>query len=173
MRAWDSPVPFFCEANFLAFSDTDILAAVRVKGEFARAAAGAPEIGIGAGAGGETDEGMVLMESADAGLTWSAPRWMGLGYSAVHVQMIKLSDGRLLAVYRRRFLPFGVGAVLSDDDGRTWDTEHPIIVGVRPTGYGGWPTSIELPDCTILTTRAFMNWPEATFEVTRWSLPDR
>ena len=126
---------------------------------------------IGAGAGGETDEGMVLMESADAGLTWSAPRWMGLGYSAVHVQMIELSDGRLLAVFRRRFLPFGVEAVLSDNQGKIWDTAHPIIVGVRPTGYGGWPTSVELPDGKIVTTRAFMTWPEAVFEITRWRLP--
>jgi len=111
------------------------------------------------------------MESHDAGLHWSEPWWMGLGYSAVHVHLLKLTDGRILCVYRRRFLPFGVAAVLSEDNGKTWDTQHPIILGTYPTSYGGWPTSIELSDSTIFTTHAYMTWPGATFEAIRWQLP--
>jgi len=170
VSTWESPEVFFGEVCILALSDSDFLAATRVSGDAARAMAGAPPIAIGAGAGGETDEGMVLMESQDAGLTWSPPRWF-LEYSAVHAHLTKLADGRILCMYRRRFLPFGVAGVLSNDNGRTWDTDHPILLGVRPTAYGGWPTSIQLPDGTILTSRAYMTWPDATFEVVRWQLP--
>ncbi len=168
---WDSSHAFFDEASILPLSDTHFLAASRVTGDFARRLANAPPIGIGAGAGGEVDEGMVLMESEDAGLHWSAPRWMGLGYSAVHAHLLKLTDGRILCVYRRRFLPFGVAGVLSEDNGKTWNNDHPILLGVCPTTYGGWPMSIQLPDGAMLTTRAYMTWPGATFEVVRWQLP--
>ena len=169
VTTWEDPAPFFTEAFFLAFSDTRILAATRVNGAFARRCAGAPPIELGRG--DETDEGMVLMESEDGGLHWTTPRWMGLGYSAVHAHLLRLRDGRILCVYRRRFLPFGVAGVFSSDNGRTWDHEHPILLGTRPTAYGGWPTSIQLPDDTMLTTRGFMNWPDATFEIVRWQLP--
>ena len=40
VKAWSSPYPFFCEANFLPFSDTYLLAAVRVHGSLAREIAG-------------------------------------------------------------------------------------------------------------------------------------
>jgi len=147
------------------------LAATRVQGEFARKFAGAPPIGIGAGAGdrSETDEGMVLMESHDAGLSWSPPRWMGLGYSVTHAHLLKLADGRILCVYRRNFLPFGAAAVLSEDNGKTWDTEHPILLGAWATCYIGWPTSIQLPNGSVLTTWSW-SWPDTT-EAIRWELP--
>ena len=169
VKTWDSPARFFCELFVLPLSDTHFLAATRVDGDIARQFAGAPPIEVGKGAGGETDEAMVLMESHDGGVTWSDFRTF-LGYSAVHVHMIKLQDGRLLAVYRRRFLPYGVGAVISADNGKTWDVAHPLIVGVRPSCFGGWPTSLQLRDGTILTTRAFMTWPDALFEATRWEV---
>ena len=169
---WDSPEHFMAEPFVLPFSDRHFLAATRVGGDFARKFAGAPPIGVGAGAGGETDEGMVTMESFDAGLTWSEPRWMGLPYSAVHAYLTPLADGRILCSYRRRFLNFGVAAVLSEDQGRTWDTARPMLVGVRPTGYGGWPTTLQLEDGTLLTGRGFMIWPEAIYETIRWRLLD-
>ena len=172
VATWDSSESFFSEVFILPFSDTHLLAATRVEGHLARRIAKAPPIGIGLSAGGETDECMVLMDSHDGGLTWSNFRTF-LGYSAVHVHMLKLTDGRLLSVFRRRFLPYGVGAVLSDDNGKTWDLANPIIVGVQPTCYGGWPTSLQLEDSTILTTRAWMIWPDAIFEAARWKVPPR
>ena len=110
--------------------------------------------------------GRPLFRSADAGLTWSAPRWMNLGYSAVHVHFLKLTDGRILCAYRRRFLPFGLGAVLSEDNGKTWDMNHPIVLGMYSTCYGGWPTSVQFEDGTILTT-----WASNGFHSIRWRAP--
>ena len=172
VSTWNSPESFFSEVFILPFSDTHFLAATRVVGDLARRIANAPPIGIGKGAGGETDECMVLMDSHDGGLTWANFRTF-LGYSAVHVHMIKLADGRLLSVFRRRFLPYGVGAVISDDNGKTWNLASPMIVSLRPTGYGGWPTSLQLRDGTILTTQAWMTWPDAIFEATRWKVPPK
>ncbi len=166
VATWDSPMLFFCEVNLLPFSDTHFLAASRVSGDLTRALAGAPPIGIGAGAGGETDEGIVLMESEDAGLSWSAPRWMGLGYSVTHPHMLKLADGRILCVYRRHFVPFGLGAVLSEDNGKTWNTDRPILLDVHTTCYTGWPTSVQFADGTVLTT-----WASNAFHAIRWQLP--
>ena len=166
VTTWDSPSRFFCEVFILPLSDTHFLAAVRVSGSFAREMAKAPPIGIGAGAGSETDEGMVSIESFDAGLTWSAPRWMNLGYSATHAHFLKLADGRILCVYRRHFLPFGLGAVLSEDNGKTWDTDHPIVLDVHSTCYTGWPTSVQFEDGTILTT-----WARDGFHAIRWQAP--
>ena len=168
---WDSSCRMFGEVFVLPLSDR-LLAATRVSGQVARALAGAPPIGVGAGAGGETDEGMLLMDSHDGGLTWEKPRWF-LEYSGVHAHLLKLAGGRILCAYRRRFLPYGVGAVVSNDDGVTWDTDHPIIVGVRPTCYGGWPTTVELPKGDLLTGRGYMTWPDAVFEIVRWRMPEQ
>ena len=174
VSTWESSQMFLAEASILAFSDTHFLASARAGGNVVRRLAGAPPIGIGRGAGGETDEGMVVMESQDGGLTWSKPRWMGLGYSAVHSQLTRLADGRILCTYRRRFLPFGVSAVLSSDNGKTWDNDHPILLGSRPTAYGGWPTTLQLPDGTMLTCRGYIwQWPQPRFEIIRWHLPAR
>lgn len=166
VTTWNSSTLFFCEVNILPFSDTHFLAASRVAGDFSRALAGAPPIGIGAGAGGETDEGIVLMESEDAGLSWSPPRWMGLGYSVTHPHLLKLADGRILCVYRRHFVPFGLGAVLSEDSGKTWNTDRPILLDVHTTCYTGWPTSVQFADGTVLTT-----WASNAFHAIRWQLP--
>ena len=174
VTTWDSSGSFLGEASILPLSDTHFLASARAKGDVIRRLAGAPPIDIGRGAGGETDEGMVVMESEDGGLTWSTPRWMGLGYSAVHSQLTRLADGRIICTYRRRFLPFGTAAVLSSDNGKSWDNDHPILLGTRPTAYGGWPTTLQLPDGTMVTCRGYMwKWPEPQFEIIRWRLPER
>jgi len=52
---------------------------------------------------------------------------------------------------RFQFL-LGIRAVLSDDEGRTWDLAHPILLGTHTTYYGGWQTDVELPDGTMITT---------------------
>ena len=64
--------------------------------------------------------------SDDGGLTWSVPTPTNiLGYPG-HV--VSLPDGRLLCVYGVRYSPYGIQAVLSDDQGATWDVEHRLIL---------------------------------------------
>lgn len=109
--------------------------------------------------------------SYDGGRTWTelepTPMW---GHPA-HV--LPLADGRLLCTYGYRRPPFGVRACLSEDNGRTWDIEHEIIL--RDDGASrdiGYPSSVQLPDGTILT--AYYIHGEDLIRhiaVTRWVAP--
>ena len=123
---------------------------------------------------------MILSESADGGITWSEPRPF-LNYAVVHAHLLALADGRLLCSYATYHLPFGIFAVLSDDNGETWDTEHPIQLAMSLDMYTGWPTSIQLPDGDILTAYTITGYLEhpnndektkdAAAESVRWKLP--
>lgn len=61
---------------------------------------------------------------------------------------------------------YGAFAVLSEDNGKTWDNEHPILLGVAPNCYCGWPVSVQLTDGRIVT-----NWSGAAAHIVRWQLP--
>jgi hypothetical protein len=80
--------------------------------------------------------------SLDGGATWSAPDRTPMFGHPGHLQV--LHDGRLLCTYGRRTAPFGIRASLSEDGGRTWQTEREIIVrDDLPNGDLGYPTTIE------------------------------
>ena len=173
----------FSEVYVLALSETDLLATIRVSGDFLIDEATPPR-GLPTPHGDESGDFMVLMESHDAGLTWSEPRRL-LGYSEVHGHLLKLPDGRILCTYASYHLPFGVFAILSDDNGQSWDYAHPIQLANSMDMYTGWPTSVQMPDGTILTSYAIQAYNEkqgeeaivsggggnSAFEVVRWQLP--
>ncbi len=166
VSTWDSPKNPFWEAAILALSDTHFLAATRVQGDFIFAISGEmPPHGLDAPRGDEANNHMVLSESKDAGLHWSKPRPF-LNYSQVHAHLLKLADGRILCSYANYHVPFGVAAVLSEDNGQTWDTAHPIQLGECSTCYSGYPTSVQVSDGSIVTA-----WGGAGFNVVRWQLP--
>jgi len=114
---------------------------------------------------GETGDHMVLTESTDGGEHWSMPKNF-TNYGEPHGFLTLLQDGRLLCTYANYHLPFGAAAILSEDRGKTWDTDHPILLGVAPTAYAGYPTSVQLPDGTMVTT-----WAGNGAHIVRWSLP--
>jgi len=88
-------------------------------------------------------------DSKDGGRTWSD--WHQTPISGKPPHLIRLSDGRLLVTYGRRVPPFGQRACLSADHGRTWGTEHEIILrDDAPSDDLGYPASVELDDGTIL-----------------------
>jgi hypothetical protein len=87
--------------------------------------------------------------SADGGRTWSdLERTPVEGYPA-HV--IRLRSGALLCVYARRWHPQGVRAVLSYDEGQTWDVEREKVLRDDAVGSVGYPMSVQLADGTIFT----------------------
>ena len=96
---------------------------------------------------------MVLTESADEGRSWSAPREF-LQYSEVQGQLTLLQDGRLLCTYTNYHLPFGVGGVLSSDNGQTWDFDHPLQLAISNGHAAGWATTRQLADGTLVTIYA-------------------
>jgi hypothetical protein len=97
----------------------------------------------------EGDSHLYRSVSADGGATWSpieqTPIW---GFPA-HV--IRLRSGALLCAYAHRRHPQGYRAVLSHDDGETWDYENEKILRDEAVGSVGYPMTVQLADGTLFT----------------------
>ncbi len=111
--------------------------------------------------------------STDQGRTWSPPINTGIwGYPA-HV--LRLPDDRLVATYGVRRAPMGIRACLSRDGGKTWDTDHEIVL--RADGFGsgsdlGYPITQRLPNDTLATIYYFNALDNITHIcLTRWTPP--
>lgn len=182
VEVWERPEPMFGEVSVVRLAGGRLLAAGRVNGDH-QIGDTPPPRGTPTPAGDESGDHMILTESRDNGLHWSKPRPF-LSYSEVHAHLLPLKDGRLLCSYASYHLPFGIFAVLSEDQGDTWDTEHPIMLAVSLTMYTGWPTSIQLPTGDVLTGYAIAAYMEGEggtgmirgqgdtiAEVVRWQLP--
>jgi len=90
-------------------------------------------------------------ESTDGGYTWSEPRII-TGDGEYPADVIRLNDGRLLLTYGRREPPHGVQAMISHDDGKTWDTEHKLFLGGdSSTRDCGYPSSVQLDTGEVVT----------------------
>lgn len=110
----------------------------------------------------ETDDGRIVAllryhgdgfmrssESSDGGKTWSVSAQTKLDGFPAH--LMKLRDGRLLASYMRRRGDIGEYAAFSNDGGRTWDVANEIKLAAAYDPDMGYPSSVELPDGSILT----------------------
>jgi hypothetical protein len=89
-------------------------------------------------------------ESKDNGRTWSTPVATPVYGHPAH--LVRLSSGTVLMVYGYRRKPHSVRAILSRDDGRTWDkntmrTLHTFTPGYYDLGY---PQATQLDDGAIL-----------------------
>jgi hypothetical protein len=88
--------------------------------------------------------------STDAGRSWSAPEPLPVtGYPA---HLLRLGDERILMTYGWRQPGFGIRAVLSEDDGESWQTERTIRIrdGMRNANLG-YPATACLADGALLT----------------------
>lgn len=111
--------------------------------------------------------------STDQGKTWSPPVNTGIwGYPA---HLLRLPDDRLVATYGVRRAPMGIRACLSRDGGRTWDTDHEIVL--RADGFGsgsdlGYPITQRLADGALATIYYFNALDNVTHIcLTRWTPP--
>ena len=96
------------------------------------------------------DAHLELFASQDAGSSWT--RKGPLTLPDQHpAHLLQLADGRILLTYgiRNRGL-LGVGARLSADGGDTWETPR-LLVDLENAKDGGYPSSVQLPDGTIVT----------------------
>ena len=178
VETWGDTFPLFIEADFEHLPDGRILAASRF--EWLHPLKDKPlPYPPGTMPNDHAAGHMVLIESADNGLTWSAPREF-LQYSEVQGQLTLLKDQRLLCTYTNYHLPFGVSGVLSYDYGRTWDFEHPLQLAVSNATSTGWATTRELPDGSLITIYALEPYhiepPEngrTVCHTVRWELPPK
>ncbi len=85
--------------------------------------------------------------SEDGGRTWSMPVSLNVAGSPPH--LMKHSSGAVICSFGRREEPFGERALVSRDNGATWEDEY-ILHETAPCDLG-YPASVELPDGDILT----------------------
>lgn len=88
--------------------------------------------------------------SRDNGFSWSSPEPTPiLGYPG---HLLALPDGRILCVYGYRFEPYAIRAVLSHDQGRTWDVDNIYVVrDGLPSADLGYPSSVLADNGRIFT----------------------
>lgn len=97
-----------------------------------------------------TDQHLDLYRSEDHGLTWGfiGPVTM-TGQIPGH--LLALVDGRIVISYGLRNKGLhGVAARLSEDNGKSWDAPQ-IIVNYHTDTDGGYPSSVQAGDGTIVT----------------------
>lgn len=90
------------------------------------------------------DNGLSGSFSDDFGETWSQPQ--RITERELHpASLVKLSNGNLLMCYGVRVPPFGVGAALSRDNGKTWSPNDRVLLawdGQSPDC--GYPSAVQL-----------------------------
>ena len=117
-----------------------------------------------------------LSESTDGGRNWSPPRFITAAgeHPATLVQM---ENGTIVLSYGVRHPPFGAQAILSSDDGQSWDRKNKIMIGFNSWGGGGYPCTIRLDSGYLLTLYYGYERPREGFvsfvEAVRWTLPTR
>jgi len=130
--------------------------------------------------GSDHVERMLRCESTDNGRTWGEFRDHG-DYGMMYPRIIRLEDGRLLMTFTQRgiFYPFGLQAVLSHDDGETWnfDSDRIIIEGKTPWGKvsgAGFGNTVQLADGALVSCYTYRAADNKTYlETVRWRLPDK
>ena len=126
----DGTPQLFCEPHAAECADGTLVGLVRYHG---------------------SDNCMRLTRSTDGGTTWSPMEKTPMLGLPPH--LIALSDGKLVAVYGRRFACPGFGnfACISDDGGKTWDAANEIMLMPALSGDLGYPASARLPNGDIVT----------------------
>ena len=110
--------------------------------------------------------------SADGGNTWSVPAPTGFEGSPPH--LFRHSSGALICAIGRRIPPYGERAVVSWDDGATWEEEY--ILDERADGGDlGYPATIELDDGSLMTIyyQRFPGDAKCSILYTIWRLKER
>ena len=77
------------------------------------------------------------------------------------------SGGRIVVVFDRRCPPFGMGLIVSDDDGATWSAEAVIRADASDWDLG-YPVATELDDGRIFTAYYYMEDDGNNFGGTRY-----
>ena len=112
-------------------------------------------------------------ESDDGGRTWTQARPTGAPGSPPH--LLRHSSGVIVCVHGYRKGPsYGEWAMLSYDDGRTWEQDI-VLRDDGPDGDLGYPASVELEDGSIFTVyyQKYTAGEPTSLLWTRWTLPEK
>jgi len=115
-----------------------------------------------------------LAESSDGGRHWSRPRYV-TGASQHPAGLLQMPDGTIVLSHGVRHPPYGAQALLSRDEGQTWDRTRKLMLGYHSWGGGGYPCTIRLDSGHLLTLyygnsrQGGQSFPFV--EAVRWNLP--
>ena len=109
--------------------------------------------------------------SSDGGRTWSVPRPLLPRNGGAPAHLFRHSSGILISAYGYRQKPYGIRAMLSRDEGATWEVDR-ILYEDENSADLGYPSTVELADSSLLTV--FYAHPEkdgtAVILQQRWRL---
>lgn len=110
--------------------------------------------------------------SYNAGFSWTKPKPTGIFGQPAH--LLRLTDGRILCTYGFRKQPFAVKAVLSSDEGKTWDVEQTITLKENCLFWDmGYPVSAQRADGKIISVYYWVDNEKTRFiESAIWSLEE-
>ena len=98
----------------------------------------------------ETTNYLHQSNSEDNGKTWSEVKELSIWGYPPH--LIRLKSGAILCSYSHRREPWSIRAVISYDDGQTWDTDNIItLYKWEDKPDMGYPVSLEVEPGEILT----------------------
>lgn len=100
----------------------------------------------------ETDTVFTVFQSVshDKGKTWSEPEMLLDETGGAPPHLIMLSSGILISTYGRRKHPYGIMAMMSLDDGKSWEKDIRIYENYISDDIG-YPSTVELNDGTLIT----------------------
>jgi hypothetical protein len=114
--------------------------------------------------------------SDDGGFNWSDPKpivawgqspwvtqkggyaWSGARRKNYHYRSpwpLRLRDGRIVVLFGRRKRPFGIGLIISEDEGESWSSEAVLRADASDVDLG-YPVATQLDDGRIFTAYYFM-----------------
>ncbi len=88
--------------------------------------------------------------SSDKGKTWTYPERLLDETGGAPPHLILHSSGALISTYGRRKQPYGIMAMISYDMGKTWEKDIRLYENTASDDIG-YPTTIELPDKSMIT----------------------
>ncbi|MBM3802557.1 MAG: exo-alpha-sialidase [Acidimicrobiia bacterium] len=109
---------------------------------------------------------MMLSVSEDKGYTWSQPR-TATRFFECPGDLVEMQDGTVVLAYHQKNEPSGSRAVISRDQGRTWDSKVYMLGWWENSG--GLATSVLLSNGKVLTiNRTGVSTPGRTLVATIW-----
>ncbi|WP_167859261.1 sialidase family protein [Paenibacillus cymbidii] len=161
-KSWGEPVPIVpaALAERLRSNETAVLS---LGGQRVLAAARTQD-----------DQHLELFLSEDFGGTWTAKGQVSLA-GQIPAHLLRLQDGRILLAYGMRNVGCsGICARISSDDGTSW-SRPVLIVDFQNRVDGGYPSTVQLADGTLVTAYYAKNVPHHNryhMGILRWKVDE-